>query len=119
MTKYTDFIEKTADYIQEYNLDLSPEQMFIEFNRIVILHRKFEAYCNNSGLTIKLNKMQRSKRLKEKRKLFVDWYILQNQNTKILKEMIYELSEMIFSVERTVEKDIYSETTTKTPKITS
>ncbi len=54
----------------------------------------------------KLNGMNRSERLLEKRKLFAEWYVQLNQNAKQIKEITYEISEMVFSSTRTVEKDL-------------
>lgn len=105
-----DLMEK---FIDDHSLETTPEAMFIEFEALATMHREFEAYLSNENLTVKLNTMQRSKVLKEKRKLFIEWYILKNQNDKILKEMIYELSQMTFAATRTVEYDIFNATTAR------
>src|SRR5690606_41694486 len=97
--------------IYENEVDTSAETIFGEYENLVTLHREFEAHHHNEGLNIKLNKMKRNELLKQKRKLFIEWYILKHQNEKILKEMIYELSHMIFATTRTVEYDIFNETT--------
>jgi len=55
--------------------------------------------------------MRRNQRLLKKRKLFAEWYALKNQNKKMLKEIILDLSEMVFASTRTVENDLSNETT--------
>jgi hypothetical protein len=55
--------------------------------------------------------MKRNKRLLEKRKLFTEWYTLKHQNKKMVKEILIDLSEIVFSSTKTVQKDLLRETT--------
>lgn len=103
-------ILNTAEkYIEKYNLDISPEQLFIEFQQIIALHESFNEYLKEEKLNAKLEKMKRNKRLLEKRKLFIAWYALKNQNQKMAKEIFIDLSEMVFASERTVQIELKNE----------
>lgn len=114
MSKNTNILKSVSNYIDKYNIDSSPEEMFLHFEQLATLHREFEAHLNNEKLYFRLNAMKRSERLKSKRKLFMEWYIEKYQNQKILKEMVFELSEMAFVTTRTVENNLFYETTENT-----
>lgn len=106
-----DILKETERHIIKYDLEISPEELFIEFENIVKLHEQFEGHVRELAIYNKLYQMERNQRLKEKRRLFAEWYVQKNQNSKLLKEMLFDLSEMVFTSTRTVEKDLYSETT--------
>jgi hypothetical protein len=107
----SEILKNTQDHIEEHGLSTSSEELFISFEILSTLHREFEAYLNNEKLIFRLNAMKRNKRLKEKRKLFAVWYIAKNQDKKMMKEMLYELSEMFFITTRSVQNDLFHETT--------
>ncbi|MBD0822633.1 hypothetical protein [Aestuariibaculum marinum] len=107
-----DILKSSEDYIKAYGLDISPEELFIQFEFIIECHKDFNMYLKDNGLNEILEKMKRSKRLLEKRKLFTNWYIQKYQNNKMLKELHLDLSEIVFASERTVREDIISLETT-------
>lgn len=111
MAEVFDLLKLGDGYYDEFEVNGSTEQMFIEFNHLVTLHRQFEAYLSNSKLIYTLSNMKRSARLLKKRKLFIQWYLQKNQNEKRVNEITHELSEMLFCTQRTVENDIFTETT--------
>lgn len=96
------------DYIKRNNEDTTPESMFLEFQMVLEIHAKFEKYLKKENLNYKLEKMERSQRLLEKRKLFVDWFILQNQNKKMAKEIVIDLSEMLFVSTKTIRNTYFN-----------
>lgn len=109
----TELNELAQSYIDKHNLDLTIEELFNEFERIHNAVIEFEKYLKSTGIKYKLNKMRRNERLKEKRSLFCKWYFQnhQNDNTKKFKALMIELSEMTFMSERTVQFDVFGETT--------
>ncbi len=111
--KNINFIHSAEEYVQRFNLECTPEILFAEFKAAVEIHGRFDNHLHNSGLIKKLSKMERNPRLKERRRLFAEWYIQQNQNNKIMKEMLHELSDIAFVSTRTIEKDLCSEATVK------
>lgn len=111
MSTRTDILSLTENFINEHEPNSSPEEMFLRFEIISTLHREFEAYLVNEKIIYNLNKMNRNERLKEKRKLFAEWYIKKNQDKKMMKEMLYELSEMFFITKRRLENILFYETT--------
>jgi len=104
-----DILSNAQRYIDAYGLDCSPEEMFIEFQKITKLHEEFEEYFKTTPYYQKLNNMKnRSKRMLEKRRLFYEWYILNNQDGTYVKEIIHDLSEMTFTTGRTVYSSLVS-----------
>lgn len=110
MKRHNNILENAESYIESNGLDISPEQLFIEFMFIVKCHEEFDCYLKESKLIFKLNKMKRDERLKKKRELFNKWYFSKYKN-KFTKELLIELSEMTFVSERTVQLDVFRETT--------
>lgn len=104
-------LKKAEIYLEQNEIEMTPEELFIHFKKMVDCHGEFNEYLKKTNLNKKLNKMQRNKRLIEKRKLFTEWYILQNQNSKRIKEMVNDVSEMVFASTRTVFKDLSDEAT--------
>ena len=105
MKNATKLITSIQEHIDKRSANSSAERMFAEFQFLCKLHRDFEKYLEDTKLKYNLNKMRRNKRLKEKRKLFCEWYINTNKS-KQYKEILIELSEMVFVSQRTVELDI-------------
>ena len=97
-------------YIDEYGLECSPEELFIHFFELMKVHKEFETYIRSTPHNSRLEKMKRSDRLKEKRKLFAQWYSLQNQD-KMSKQIISDIGEFTFSSSRTVYYDLFVATT--------
>lgn len=110
--------EIAKEYIERYELDLTVEELFEEFEHIYQASIDFEEYLKTSGIIYKLNKMKRNARLKEKRSIFCKWYFTKNQNdrSKKYRSLLIELSEMIFVSERTVQFDVFGETTAQSEK---
>lgn len=103
-----DILKEADRYIREYGLDCSPEELFIEFQRITKLHEEFEEYLKSTPHHQRLNNMKhRSKRMLEKRRLFYEWYIETNQDS-FVKEVIHDLAEMTFTTGRTVYSSLVS-----------
>ena len=100
-------------YIEKYNLDITVQELFDEFECVYQASIDFEKYLKESSLIYKLNKMKRNQRLKEKRSIFCKWYMEKNQSNKKKKyrALLIELSEMVFVSERTVQFDVFRETT--------
>ena len=71
---YKNILTLLENYIKTYDLDVSVEELFVEFHRICLEHQKFELYLQEKEGNNFLNKMHRNKRLKEKRRLFELWY---------------------------------------------
>lgn len=103
----SNILNKAEVYADKYGQ--SPEQLFAEFEQVLRLHAEFEAYLKNNRINYKLNSMKRSKRSLERRKLFIEWYFLKNQNTMKTKEAVMNLADMAFVSERTVQLDLSSE----------
>ena len=110
MNTNDNILKKAIDYIEKHGLEITPEQLFVEFMAIVKWHEEFECYLKESKIIYKLNKMKRNKRLKEKRKLFVQWYFTKNQ-TELSKTLQLDLSEMVFVTTRTIREELLKETT--------
>ncbi|WP_142783358.1 hypothetical protein [Changchengzhania lutea] len=108
-----DLLQSVEQYIIDHGLNITPEELFVQFNHIVESHHQFEYYLKLNGINENLEKMKRNKRLLEKRKLFVDWYFLKNQNKKNIKSLMIEASEMLFTSTKTIQIDLLKETTDK------
>lgn len=104
-------LKTTQKYIEKYQLEVSPEALFIEFRQLIELHKNFNNFLKHEKLNQKLEKMQRNKRLLEKRRIFAEWYTLLNQNDKMAKEIIIDLSEMAFTSTSTIKKELSKSTT--------
>ena len=102
--------EIAQGYIERHNLNLTIGELFEEFEHIYQESIMFEVYLKESKIIYKLNKMKRNARLKEKRAIFCKWYFTKFQN-KMTKELFIELSETVFVSERTIQDDIFRETT--------
>ena len=111
MSKDINILKSAEYYINHHDVDKSVEELFIEFQKIVDLHIEFEKYLKENKLNQNLEKMQRDKRLKAKRKLFVEWYSVLTQNKIDNKVAIIDLSEFTFASKRTIQKDLSSEAT--------
>ena len=109
--KDSDIEELAEKYIASYELEKSKEDLFNEFQKIVDLHKDFEDYLKKNMLNETLEKMQRNKRLLEKRKLFFEWYFIKTQNGSVNKEIFINLSEMVFVTTKTVTNELFRETT--------
>ncbi|WP_194767864.1 hypothetical protein [Tamlana sp. I1] len=108
-------IKKSAQqYIDKYNLNTTPELLMKQFQLIIELHKDFNKYLKTEKLNQKLEKMNRSQRLLEKRRLFAEWYTLNNQNKKMVKEILIDVSEMVFASTKTVQKDLLGNKKTST-----
>lgn len=101
-------IALTEQYIKENDLDITPEALFIEFKIMVELHQEFDIYLKNEGLNENLEKMNRNKRRQEKRKLFIDWFTTKNQNNKLSKQIVIDLSEMLFVTPKTIRNTYFN-----------
>ncbi|APY12561.1 hypothetical protein BWZ22_15635 [Seonamhaeicola sp. S2-3] len=53
-------IELANYYIENHNLETSPEAIFIEFEFIMPCHTEFEKHLKQNGLNEKLEKMKRN-----------------------------------------------------------
>tara|TARA_B110001452_G_scaffold28410_1_gene22319 strand:- start:5735 stop:6073 length:339 start_codon:yes stop_codon:yes gene_type:complete len=111
MGKKTNILKSTEKYIKKHGVSKTPEQMFIEFQAVFNLHKEFETYLKENGYNTKLERMQRNKRLLEKRRLFINWYFVKTQDDLLVKEAFINLSEMIFASTKTVQKDLLKEAT--------
>ncbi len=111
MNKKINIIKSAENYIKKHDDTKSVEELFIEFNQIVALHKEFEKYLKEQGLNQKLETMQRNKRLMAKRQLFASWYSVKNQDTQFMKETLINLSEMTFVTPRSVIRDLTNDTT--------
>jgi len=106
----TRILKLAEKYIDTYGIEITPEELFVEFAQIVERHKAFERYLRESKVLYKLNKMKRNQRLKEKRKLFVQWYFHKNQD-QLSKVLQIDLSEMVFVTPRTIREELLKETT--------
>lgn len=106
MKQSINIIKEAEAYIEKYGVNTSIEELFIEFKVIVDLHEDFEFFLKQNGLNEKLERMQRSERLLEKRRLFSNWYVDLTQNKVASKEAEINLSETVFVSVRTVQKDL-------------
>ena len=111
MSKEINILKSAEDYINNHDVEKSVEELFIEFRKIVDLHIEFEKYLKENKLNQNLEKMQRSKRLLAKRKLFAEWYLVTTQNELDTKVVFIDLSEFTFASKRTIQKDLSSEAT--------
>ncbi len=78
----------------------TPEERAIGLQRSLNLKKEFGAY-------LKTQDMRRDLSLLEKRRVFVAWYLEKYQNQKNLKQVTYELSEILFVSTRTVEEILF------------
>lgn len=101
------FIKEAEQYITENNLGITVEELIQEFEHVAQVFEDFDLYLKESGLKLKYRNMLRSKRLKEKRKVFCKWYFDKYQS-KPTKVLIAELSEITFMSERTVQEDTFN-----------
>lgn len=97
-------IDKALNYINKHNLDSTPEELFADFEKAYQIYVEFEEYIKD------LN-MKRSQKATDRRKLFAEWYMKKHQKSKMIKEMLLEISEMTFTSTRTIERDISTDTT--------
>lgn len=111
MSNPKNILQTAENYITKHNLNTTPEQLFIEFEALTKIHNEFEDYLKANSLNTQLEKMKRDQRLLEKRRLFVEWYFLKNQNKQSVKETLINLSEMSFTSVRTVQNHLSNETT--------
>lgn len=106
MTKEINILKSAENYIDKFGEDKSVEELFIEFQIIVELHQEFNEYFKKSKHYYRIKPMNRSKRKLEKRKLFIEWFFIKNQNNKFSKEILNEIAEIIFTSERTVRNSL-------------
>ena len=111
MSKEINILKSAEDYIIKHDFGKSVEELFIEFELIVDLHKEFESYLKRQHLNEKLEKMKRNERHLEKRRLFSLWYSAKTQNCKKTKEILIDISEMCFVSTRTVENFLFYEAT--------
>ena len=100
-------LKKADEYIKKYDLGQSPEELFIEFEMIVRIREEFEQYYRALPKHLKPENMQRSKRMLEKRRIFMEWYLLKN-NERYAKEVVHDLAEITFTSGRNVYKTLNS-----------
>ncbi|WP_067145338.1 hypothetical protein [Pseudotamlana agarivorans] len=99
-------LKHVQSYIDKHEIKTSPSALIAQFEIIIELHREFETYLREHNINQELEIMQRSKRMLEKRRLFIEWYQLKHQNNKMVKEILIDLSEMIFISTRTIQNDL-------------
>ena len=104
-------LTSAQDYIEKHGVAMSSEQLFVQFQHMIECHAEFEKHLKETHINEKLEKMQRSKRLLEKRKLFTEWYVKKYQNTKMVKEILIDLSEITFTSTKTIKNVLSRETT--------
>ncbi|MBS9774589.1 MAG: hypothetical protein KGV59_05465 [Tenacibaculum sp.] len=107
MNKQQKFIQQCEDYLQKHNINMSIVELFIHFQEIVFLHKEFNSYLKQTDINQSLESMKRNDRLKAKREIFSKWYFLHKRNKGLTKEVLIELSEMVFLSERTVQDDVF------------
>lgn len=93
------------EFIARHNPDKSVEEVFVEMQRVLKVHKKFNQYIRKNNITISMPK--KSEAILERRKLFVNWYVQQNQD-KYLQEVIEELTTLVFASETTITNIIYN-----------
>ena len=118
MSKLIELNKTVQKYIDKHKLDISVEELFIQFEKICLLREEFDLYIETTGIKYELNKMKRNERLKEKRSIFCQWYFTKHQNNrdKKYRALLIDLSEMLFVSERTVQFDVFGETTAQSRK---
>lgn len=102
---------EVQDYIDENNLRQTVEEIFVGFERAIYLHREFNDHLEALGLTRKLKSMKRVKKITEKRRLFGLWYVQKTQNEQQIMSQLSNLEELLFVSERTILRDILTDTT--------
>lgn|SRR5690606_22728540 len=100
-------LKKADEYIKKYDLGQSPEELFIEFEMIVRIREEFEQCYRALPKHDKPEDMQRTKRMLEKRRIFMGRYLLKN-NERYAKEVVHELAEITFASWRNVYKILNS-----------
>ncbi len=98
--------QKIEEHIKENELEVSPELMFVEFEKLVNIHDEFQKY-------LRKRKMNRNKSKLEKRKIFINWFVQTRQNRNhdnTVTSLLEELSDICFCSKRTIEREI-SDTT--------
>ena len=99
------FLNEAENYVAFYEPNKTAEEIFVEFDRVPKVHRKFDRYLRKQK--IYLNTMPRkSEAILERRKLFINWYVEQN-NHRPLSEVVDELRTLVFASRTTIYTVLY------------
>lgn len=85
-------------YIAEYEPEKFPEQLYAEFGEIIKTNKAFEKY-------LKREQVQRDISSKDRRRIFIKWYI-NNHPNKSINQCAKTLARILFLSETTIYYDI-------------
>lgn len=90
---------KFESHVARFEPDHTAEQLFAQLSKVEKVHKKFNLYLRRSKINIDLPK--KSEIILERRKLFIEWYVEQNQDrpTHILVD---ELTYLVFASRTTI-----------------
>lgn len=96
-------IASAQRFINENNLDMTVEQLYVEFERMLKTYTEFTEEINSNPKT---KIMYRSQEKLQRRELFINWY-LQKHRDKRIKTVLHELSGLLFTSPKTIEKQLF------------
>lgn len=97
------FFEKAQRYINGQDIDITVEQLCVEFQKALHIYKDFLQHINQDQ---NRKHMYRSQDKLKRRELFIKWYLQKHQDKKRIKTMLYELSDLLFTSPKTIEKQL-------------
>lgn len=103
------FLSKAEEYIARYEPGKTAEEVFLEMQRVVQMHKRFDRYLKkNPNLKKQIESMpKKSEQILERRRLFINWYIQRNKG-RYLHEVVEELTYLTFASETTIHNVVYN-----------
>lgn len=98
------FLDEAEGYVVRHEPEKTAEQIFVEFDRVPKVHRKFSRYLNKEKICIDMPR--KSEAILERRKLFINWYVEQN-NDRPLTVVVDELTTLVFASRTTIYTVLY------------
>jgi trehalose/maltose hydrolase-like predicted phosphorylase len=98
-------LSTTERYLQKWEPLITHEQIFIQFQEVVLVHKKFERYLKKNK--IKFTMPRKSKKHLERRRVFIHWYIDSNDD-KTHSECVKDLERLLMISESTIYAVIYA-----------
>lgn len=87
-----------------YEPDKTAEQIFVEFVRVGEVHEDFNRYLEREKIC--LDMPRKSEAILERRRIFINWYVAQN-NDRPLAEVVDELRTLVFASRTTIYTVLY------------
>lgn len=99
-----ELLEHIEVYISKHDPTKTHEEIFAEFERVMIVHSEFDRHCKANK--IKFTMPRKSQKTLARRKAFINWYVNKHQN-RPLAHCVKELTRLTFASEMTIYDTIY------------